>query len=146
MSSILNQAGRLQVPVSAVVSVQADGREDQLWVSPAQWPTCWSLTTGLLTLSGGAEVVTLSFQGLFLFPTLLLDRDPAVTDQYFKGTMHQVKAANSELQLLDLLLRLQLAGGRLHLVHRHGLPLEELVCHGRVPLWLARTGTTMGTR
>ena len=48
--------------------------------------------------------------------------------------MHQVKAANSELQLLDLLLRLQLAGGRLHLVHRHGLPLEELVCHGRVPL------------
>ena len=122
MSSILNQAGRLQVPVSAVVSVQADGREDQLWVSPAQWPTCWSLTTGLLTLSGGAEVVTLSFQGLFLFPTLLLDRDPAVTDQYFKGTMHQVKAANSELQLLDLLLRLQLARCRLHLVHRHGSP------------------------
>ena len=33
-----HQAGRLQVLVSAVVSVQADGREDQLGVSPSGQP------------------------------------------------------------------------------------------------------------
>ena len=42
-------------------------------------------------------------------------------------TVHQVKAATSELQLHDLLLGLQLAGDCLHLVHGHGLPLEVLV-------------------
>ena len=48
-------------------------------------PVAWShLTTGLLTLAGGAEVVSLSFLGLFLFPALLLEKDPAMVDQFLK--------------------------------------------------------------
>ena len=39
----------------------------------------------MLTLAGGAEVVSLPSLGLFLFPTLLLEKDPAVADQFLKG-------------------------------------------------------------
>ena len=62
------------------------------------------------TLAGRAEVFSLSFLGLFLFPTLLLEKDPAVADQFLKGEtilLHQVEAATRELQLHDLLLGLQ---------------------------------------
>ena len=55
----------------------------------------------MLTLAGGAEVVSLPSLGLFLFPTLLLEKDPAVADQFLKGEtmmVHQVEAATSELQ------------------------------------------------
>ena len=58
------------------------------------------LTTVLPTLAGGAEVVSLPSLGLFLFPTLLLEKDPAVADQFLKGEtmmVHQVEAATSEL-------------------------------------------------
>ena len=54
----------------------------------------------MLTLAGGAEVVSLPSLGLFLFPTLLLEKDPAVVDQFLKGEtmmVHQVEAATSEL-------------------------------------------------
>ena len=54
----------------------------------------------MLTLAGGAEVVSLSFLGLFLFPTLLLQKDLAVADQFLKGEImmvHQVEAAASSL-------------------------------------------------
>ena len=55
------------------------------------------------------EIVSLSFLGLFLFPTLFMEQDSAAADQFLKGeTMH------------------------LYLVHPHGLPLEELVRHSRV--------------
>ena len=37
------------------------------------------------TLTDRAQVVSLSFLGLFLFPTLLLEKDPAVADQFLKG-------------------------------------------------------------
>ena len=53
----------------------------------------------MLTLAGGAEVVSLASLGLFLFPTLLLEKDPAV-DQFLKGEImmvHQVEAAASSL-------------------------------------------------
>ena len=55
-----------------------------------QWPTSWSHpTTGLLTQAGQAgwraEVVSLSFLGLFLFSTFFLVGDPAVADQFLKG-------------------------------------------------------------
>ena len=54
------------------------------WCSTAQWPTSWSHpTTGLLTLTGGAEIVSLSFLGLY--PSLLLEKDPALADQFLKG-------------------------------------------------------------
>ena len=43
------------------------------------------LTAVLPTLAGGAEVVSLPSLGLFLFPTLLLEKDPAVADQFLKG-------------------------------------------------------------
>ena len=89
----------------------------------------------MLTLAGGADVISLSFLGLFLFPTLFPVEDPAVADQFLKGetvTVHQVEATTSELQLHDLLLGLQLSGGCLYLVHHHGLPLEELVRHSWV--------------
>ena len=46
-------------------------------------------------------------------------------------TVHQVKAAASELQPQQEVEQLQLAVGRLHLVH---CPLEVLVCHSRVPV------------
>ena len=62
------------------------------------------------------------------------ERDPAVADQFLKGetmTVHQVKAASSELQPQQEVEQLQLAVGRLHLVH---CPLEVLVCHSRVPV------------
>ena len=62
------------------------------------------------------------------------ERDPAVADQFLKGetmTVHQVKAAASELQPQQEVEQLQLAVGRLHLVH---CPLEVLVCHSRVPV------------
>ena len=99
--------------------------DDSIFVALAE--PCW--------LPGGAEVVSLSFLGFFLFPTLLLVEDPAVADQFLKGetmTVHQVEAATTELQLHNLLLGLQLTGGCLYLVHHHGLPLEELVRHRRV--------------
>ena len=54
----------------------------------------------MLTLAGRAEVVSLSF--LDLFPTLLLEKDPAVADQFLKREtimVHQVEAATRELQL-----------------------------------------------
>ena len=54
----------------------------------------------MLTLAGRAEVVSLASLGLFLFPTLLLEKDPAVADQFLKGEtmmVHQVEAATSEL-------------------------------------------------
>ena len=44
----------------------------------------------MLTLAGGAEVVSLASLGLFLFPTLLLERDPAVVDQFLKGEIMMV--------------------------------------------------------
>ena len=44
-----------------------------------------SSDTGLLTLAGGAEVISLSFLGLFLFPTCLPEKDLAVMDQYSRG-------------------------------------------------------------
>ena len=47
----------------------------------------------MLTLAGGAEVVSLPSLGLFLFPTLLLERDPAVVDQIMM--VHQVEVAAS---------------------------------------------------
>ena len=87
----------------------------------------------LTWLASGAEVVILSFLGLFLFSTLFLEEDPDVADQFLKGetvTVHldKVKAVNSKLQLHNLLLGLQLAVDRLHLVQVHcpGLPLEVL--------------------
>ena len=89
----------------------------------------------MLTLASGAEVVSLSFLGLFLFSTLFLVEDPAVADQFLKGktvTVHQVEATTSELQLHYLLLGLRLSDGCLYLMHHYGLPLEELVCHSRV--------------
>ena len=49
----------------------------------------------MLTLAGGAEVVSLPSLGLFLFPTLLLERDPAVVDQIMM--VHQVEVAASSL-------------------------------------------------
>ena len=55
----------------------------------------------LLTLAGGAEFVSLPSLGLFLFPTLLLEKDPAEVDQFLKGEtmmVHQVEAATTELQ------------------------------------------------
>ena len=60
-----------------------------------------------------------------------------MADQFLKGKtmmVHRVEAATSELQLHHLL---QLSGGCLYLVHRHGLPLnvEELVRHGQVLHW-----------
>ena len=58
-----------------------------------------------------------------------------MADQFLKGetmTVHQIEAATSELQLHNLLVGLQLTGGCLYPVHHHGLPLEELVRHGRV--------------
>ena len=54
----------------------------------------------MLTLAGGAEVVSLPSLGLFLFPTLLLEKDPAMVDQFVKEEtmmVHQVEAATSEL-------------------------------------------------
>ena len=82
----------------------------------AQWPTSWShLNTGLLTPAGGAEVVSLSFLGLFLFPALLLEKRLVVAEQFLKGetmAVYQVEAATSELQPAELQLGLQLAGGR----------------------------------
>ena len=51
-------------------------------------------------LAGGKEVVSLSFLGLFLFPTLLLEKDPAMADQFLKGEtllVQQVEAAIREL-------------------------------------------------
>ena len=42
-------------------------------------------TIGLPTLTGRAQVVSLSFLGLFLFPTLLLEKDLAMADQFLKG-------------------------------------------------------------
>ena len=51
-----------------------------------------------LTPAGGAEVVSLSFLGPFLSPTLFPEEDPAVADQYLKGetmTVHQAEAATS---------------------------------------------------
>ena len=59
------------------------------------------------------EVFSLSFLGLFLFPTqptLFPVEDPAVADLFFKG----------ETKMVD------------YLVHRLGLPLEEKVRHSRV--------------
>ena len=56
------------------------------------------------------EVVSLSFLGLFLFPTLFLVEDPAVADLFFKG----------ETKTVD------------QVVYHLGLPLEEKVRHGRV--------------
>ena len=54
------------------------------WCSTAQWPTSWSHpTAGILTLTGGAEIVSLSFLGLF--PSLLLEKDLALADQFLKG-------------------------------------------------------------
>ena len=50
----------------------------------------------MLTLAGGAEVISLSFLGLFLFPTLFLEKAPAVADQFLKRetmTVHQVWGA-----------------------------------------------------
>ena len=68
----------------------------------AQWPTSWShLNTGLLTPAGGAEVVSLSFLGLFLFSNLFPVEDPAVADQFLKGEtmrVHQVEATTTKLQ------------------------------------------------
>ena len=58
-----------------------------------------------------------------------------MADQFLKGetmTVHWVEATTNELQLHGLLLGLQLTGGCLYPVHHHGLPLEELVRHGRV--------------
>ena len=54
----------------------------------------------MLSLAGRAEVFTLHSLGLFLFPTLLLEKDPAVVDQFLKGEtmiVHQVEAAASSL-------------------------------------------------
>ena len=53
------------------------------------------MPNGLPTLAGRAEVVSLPSLGLFLFPTLLLERDPAVMDQIMM--VHQVEVAISEL-------------------------------------------------
>ena len=52
----------------------------------------------MLTLAGRVEVISLSFLGLFLFPTLLLEKDSAMADQFLKGEtmlVHQVEAATS---------------------------------------------------
>ena len=54
----------------------------------------------MLTLAGRAEVVSLASLGLFLF---LLEKDPAVADQFLKGEtvmVHQVEAAASSLVAL----------------------------------------------
>ena len=61
--------------------------------------------------------------------------DPAMADQFLKGetmSVYQVVAATRELQLHNLLLKLQFSASRRYLLHRHCLPLEELVCHGWV--------------
>ena len=58
--------------------------------------------------------------------------DPAVADQFLKREtmmVNQVEAATTELQPQQEVVELQLSGGLLYLVHCHGLPLEELVCH-----------------
>ena len=39
----------------------------------------------MLTLAGRAEVLSLSFLGLISFPTLLLEKDPAMVDQFLNG-------------------------------------------------------------
>ena len=55
----------------------------------------------MLTLAGEAEVISLSFLGLFLFSTLFPVEDPAVADQFLKGEtmmVHQVETATTELQ------------------------------------------------
>ena len=72
----------------------------------------------MLTLAGGAEVVSLPSLGLFLFPPLLLERDLAVVDQIMM--VHQVEAATSELAAASTWCT--------------SLPLEELVHHSQVPL------------
>ena len=71
----------------------------------------------MLTLDGRVGVVSLSFLGPFLSPTLFPEEDPAVADQFLKGetmTVHQVEAATSKLQPAELQLGAQLAGGRLY--------------------------------
>ena len=42
-------------------------------------------------LAGGAEVVSLSFLGLFPFSTLFLVEDPAMADQFLKGETMMVR-------------------------------------------------------
>ena len=54
----------------------------------------------MLSLAGRAEVFSLHSLGLFLFPTLLLEKDPVSVDQFLKGEtkmVHQVEAATGEL-------------------------------------------------
>ena len=60
------------------------------------------------TLAGWAEVVILSFLGLFLFPTIILEKDPAMADQFLNGETMSV--------------------------HCYCLPIEELVHHGWILL------------
>ena len=75
----------LLLPLSQLMDVKSSS-------GLAQWSTsCSPLTAVLLTLAGGAEVVSLPSLGLFLFPTLLLERDPAVVDQIMM--VHQVEVA-----------------------------------------------------
>ena len=64
-----------------------------------------------LTPAGGAEMVTLSFLGPFLSPTVFPEEDSGVADQYLAGdtiTQHQVKSATSELQPMLEMFRKQL--------------------------------------
>ena len=54
-----------------------------------------------LTQAGGAEVVSLSFLGPFLAPSVFPEEDPGVAEHYFTGdsiTAYQVKSAQGELQ------------------------------------------------
>ena len=65
----------------------------------AQWPTSRShLNTGLLTPAGGAEVVSLSFLGLFLFSTFFLVEDPAVADQFLADLGLEGKMAQAVVE------------------------------------------------
>ena len=59
----------------------------------------------MLTLAGRAEVVSLASLGLFLF---LLEKDPAMADQFLKGETMTVLAVTSELQPKLELFRKQL--------------------------------------
>ena len=87
-----HQAGQPQV--SAAVSVQTDGHEDQLGVSPSGQPPGLIQPLHLLADPGWPkEVISLSFIGLFLFPTLLLEKDLSMVDQFLKGETMTVAAS-----------------------------------------------------